>query len=108
MITADGSFGDLKRPDYINAEEKTIQELKQIGKPFVLILNSSRPYSEETVRLAAELGEKYGVNVVPVNCEQLKKDDVKKIMEQLLMEFPVTELDFYIPNGWRSCRRATG
>ncbi|HIR43828.1 MAG TPA: stage IV sporulation protein A [Candidatus Ventrisoma faecale] len=97
VITADGSFGDLKRPDYINAEEKTIQELKQIGKPFVLILNSSRPYSEETVRLAAELGEKYGVNVVPVNCEQLKKDDVKKIMEQLLMEFPVTELDFYIP-----------
>lgn len=97
VITTDGSFGDLKRSNYIPAEEKTIQELKTLGKPFILLLNSMKPYSDETMALVKELRDKYHVTVMAVNCEQLKKDDVYHILERVLKEFPVTEMDFYIP-----------
>lgn len=99
VITTDGSFGELKRDAYIDAEETAVRELKAIGKPFLVLLNSSRPYSEETVRLAKELQQRYGVTVLPVNCEQLKPEDIHHILEMVLREFPVTEVDFYIP-GW--------
>lgn len=97
MITTDGTIGELKRPNYIAAEERTITELKELGKPFIVLLNSVRPYSDETTALAKDMREKYGVTVMPVNCEQLKKDDVYHILERVLKEFPVTEMDFYIP-----------
>lgn len=97
VVTTDGSIGELKRPNYISAEEKTVQELKSLGKPFILLLNSLKPYSDETASLAKELMEKYQVAVLPVNCEQLKKDDIYHILDRVLKEFPVTELDFYIP-----------
>ncbi|PNV59732.1 stage IV sporulation protein A [Clostridium sp. chh4-2] len=97
VVTTDGSIGELKRPNYISAEEKTVQELKSLGKPFILLLNSLKPYSDETAALAKELTEKYQVAVLPVNCEQLKKDDIYHILDRVLKEFPVTELDFYIP-----------
>ncbi|WP_101875437.1 stage IV sporulation protein A [Lachnoclostridium edouardi] len=97
VITSDGSFGELKRQNYIPAEERTIQELKDIGKPFILLLNSMKPLSEETLAMAQDLKNKYGVTVLPVNCEQLKKEDIYHILEQVLKEFPVTEVDFFIP-----------
>lgn len=97
VVTTDGSIGDLKRDAYISAEEKTVQELKSLGKPFLILLNSTRPYSEETVNLSEEMGRKYGVTVLPVNCEQLKKEDIFHILEQVLKEFPVTQMNFYIP-----------
>ena len=97
VVTTDGSVGNLKRDAYISAEEKTVQELKSLGKPFLILLNSTRPYSEETVNLAEEMGRKYGVTVLPVNCEQLKKEDIFHILEQVLKEFPVTQMNFYIP-----------
>lgn len=97
VITSDGSFGELKRQNYIPAEERTIQELKEIGKPFILLLNSMKPLSEETLAMAQDLKNKYGVTVLPVNCEQLKKEDIYHILEQVLKEFPVTEVDFFIP-----------
>ena len=97
VVTTDGSIGELKRPNYISAEEKTVQELKSLGKPFILLLNSLKPYSDETTVLAKELMEKYQVAVLPVNCEQLKKDVIYHILDRVLKEFPVTELDFYIP-----------
>lgn len=97
VITTDGTFGEIKRESYIPAEEKTIKELKGLKKPFLVLLNSVRPYSEETKELAAQMEEKYDVHVMPVNCEQLKKDDVKGILEEVLREFPVTEIDFAIP-----------
>lgn len=97
VVTTDGSFGELRRDDYIKAEEMAIQELKDIGKPFIILLNSDRPYSEETGRLAREMQEGYGVTVMPVNCEQLKQEDIFQIMERVLKEFPVTEVDFFIP-----------
>lgn len=97
VITGDGSFGEIKRPSYMEAEEKTVRELKALGKPFLILLNSMRPYSDETKVLAGQMEEKYGVQVMPVNCEQLKKEDIRRIMETVLTEFPVAEMDFFIP-----------
>ena len=99
VVTGDGSFGELKRPDYIKAETKTIQELKDIGKPFVILLNSARPYAEETKVLAQSMTSQYGISVLPVNCEQLKKEDIERILATVLKEFPVSQMEFYIP-GW--------
>ena len=97
VVTTDGSIGDLPRENYVNAEEQTVQELEEIGKPYVVVLNSTRPYSEETVRIAEGLREKYQTAVLPVNCEQLKPGDIYQILKQVLFEFPVTEVDFQIP-----------
>lgn len=106
VVTADGSFGEIKRQGYIGAENRTIEELKNLGKPFVVLLNSARPYSDETARLAKEMSSNYGVSVLPVNCEQLKKDDIYHILEKILKEFPVTQLDFHIPK-WLEILPAT-
>ena len=97
VVTTDGSFGDIKRGSYTAAEEKTINELKAMKKPFLVLLNSMRPYSEETKQLAHQMEETYGVRVMPVNCEQLKKEDILSVLEAVLNEFPVTEIDYYIP-----------
>lgn len=97
VVTTDGSFSDIPREMYVPAEERTIRELSNINKPFIVLLNSSRPYSEETVQLAESMTEKYHVRVMPINCDQLRKDDVNSILENVLMEFPVTEIDFFAP-----------
>lgn len=96
-VTTDASFGELSRNDYLEAEERTISELKEIGKPFLVLLNSQKPFSEETKELAEKMGKTYGAAVLPVNCEQLKKEDIEMILGQVLKEFPVTEIDFRIP-----------
>ena len=97
VVTADGSFGEIKRAGYAAGEKAAVEELKAIGKPFIMLLNCERPYSEESAALAKNLENEYQVSVMPVNCEQLKKEDVTRILEKVLKEFPVTELDFYIP-----------
>ena len=88
VVTADGSFGELKRDSYVAPEEKTIRELQSIGKPFIVLVNTQKPYSEETKKLAASIEEKYGVSALPVNCEQLREDDIHHIIRQILFEFP--------------------
>ncbi len=97
VVTCDGSFGEIPREAYIPAEEKTVNELKRLGKPFVLLLNSQKPYSEEAMALTKELEEKYQVTAVCMNCEQMRKDDVYRLLEHILYEFPVQQLEFYIP-----------
>ena len=97
VVTTDGSFGDLPRTNYMAPEERTIEELKQLGKPFIVLLNTNKPYSNDTIQIAEEIADRYHVTVLPVNCEQLKKDDINKIMENILNVFPVTEVDFYMP-----------
>ncbi len=97
VITADGSFGELERAQYEAAEQKTIEELKQLRKPFVLLLNSQYPHNPNTITLAASLKEKYACDVLPVSCEQLRKEDILTILKSILLEFPVTSLNFYIP-----------
>lgn len=97
VVTTDGSFTEIGRAAYEPAEERTVSELKRIGKPFLVLLNSLKPYSAETVRLSKELGVKYGVGVLPVNCDQMHKEDIDRILEAVLYEFPVTKIDFFIP-----------
>lgn len=97
VVTTDGSFGDLPRENYIEPEERTVSELKNIGKPFLLLLNTSKPYSDQTIALSNDLSNKYDTTVVPVNCEQLKKEDINNIMVNILSVFPVSEIDFYLP-----------
>lgn len=97
VITTDGSVTDLPRQSYEQAEERVIDELKQIGKPFVVLLNTARPYSDETAALQQALSEKYGVAVMAVNCAQLKSEDIKSILEKVLYEFPMREIRFHFP-----------
>ncbi|MCD7922616.1 MAG: stage IV sporulation protein A [Clostridiales bacterium] len=99
VVTTDGSFTDIPRENYLPAEERTIHELKKIGKPFVVLMNTPKPYSAQTDALIAELSEKYQVPVLPVNCEQMKIEDIQKILQQVLYEFPVTRMEFFLP-GW--------
>ncbi len=97
VITTDGSFSELPRENYKPAEAKTIQELQSIGKPFIVLVNSQKPYSEEAKRTAQEIHNTYGVMTMTVNCEQLKEEDIHRIMEQMLEAFPVSEVRFFIP-----------
>lgn len=97
VITSDGNFGEIPRENFVQAEEQTVAELKKQGKPFLVVINSQLPHKEETRQLAKELQEKYLVPVVPVNCEQLKKEDVAQILEKILYEFPVTQIQFFVP-----------
>ncbi len=97
MVTTDGSFGEIPRENFIPAEEKTVEELKKAQKPFTIILNTQKPYKEETKALAKKMSETYGVIVLPINCEQLKNEDILTILEAVLSEFPIKCLAFYIP-----------
>lgn len=97
VVTTDGSIGDIERQGYIDAEEKTIRELQSIGKPFIVLVNSKKPYGDDARQMAETLEQQYGVKAIPVNCEQLKEDDIYQIMEAVLYEFPVSEVQFFIP-----------
>ena len=97
VITGDGSFGEIGRQQFISAEEKTVNELKMIGKPFVIVLNCVQPHSEHTQKLAEEMSERYGVACLPVNCDQMKTEDIYDIMRAILYEFPVISVNFYMP-----------
>lgn len=97
VVLTDGSFGELPRNNYLEAEQKTINALKKLHKPFLVLLNSERPLAEDTKHLATEIADKYQVEVLPVNCEQLKKEDIHTIMEQVLYEFPVSRMEFFMP-----------
>ena len=98
VITTDGSIGEIPRENYISAEEKTILALKQQKKPFLVIVNSKRPYSEEALSVASRISDQYDVTCMTANCEQLKKEEILTILQNVLYEFPITTLDFYMPH----------
>ncbi|MBQ1193385.1 MAG: stage IV sporulation protein A [Lachnospiraceae bacterium] len=97
VVTCDGSFGELPRSSYVAPERKTIEELKNLGKPFIVLLNSNKPYSEDTKKLAMEISENNGVSVIPVNIAQLKIDDINNMLLEILESFPVSEIGFVVP-----------
>lgn len=97
VVTCDGSFGEIPRENFRESEERTVEELKKQGKPFLILVNSQKPYKEETLKLTEELQKKYQTAAISVNCEQLRKDDVVRILEKILYEFPVRQVEFYIP-----------
>ena len=97
VVTTDGTITDIDREDYVEAERRVINELKEINKPFVVVLNSVIPKDEETERLRLELEEKYEVPVISVNCAQMQSDDMAAIMERILYEFPICEIGINVP-----------
>ena len=101
VITTDGSFSEIPRESYIDAEKRVISELKAINKPFVVLLNSSEPESKYAQEVAEELEAKYDVSVMAVNCAELTGEDITKIINKILMEFPLSEIKIKIP-GWLS------
>ena len=95
VVTTDGSVTDIPRSDYLEAEERVIRELQELGKPFVVLVNSLHP--EEARPLAEELQQKYGVRCLAVNCLELGEGDLQEILRSLLYEFPVQELQLFFP-----------
>lgn len=97
VVTTDGSITDIDRENYVSAEERVIRELKAINKPFVILLNSSTPNSEETISLRNSLEEKYNAPVVISDILNLKESDITAIFSRVLEEFPVSEIGFKLP-----------
>ncbi|HHU76891.1 MAG TPA: stage IV sporulation protein A [Firmicutes bacterium] len=98
VVTTDGTITDLDRENYIMAEQRVIAELREIGKPFVIILNSSKPYSQSTIELKNELAREYEVPVVALNCLELNENDINLIFREVLFEFPVQEISINLPS----------
>lgn len=99
VITTDGTIGEIPRDDYIEAEKRVIEELKALGKPFVVLLNSVSPDSSSTKKLVSEMVGEYGVPVLAVNCKTLSEDQIKEILRHVLFEFPIKEVGVDLP-GW--------
>ena len=97
VMTTDGSITDIPREDYIEAEERVINELKQLNKPFVIVLNSNNPFSDYTRNLAQNLEEKYSTPVMPVNCANLNIEDINSIFVKMLYEFPIDQINLNFP-----------
>jgi stage IV sporulation protein A len=97
IVTGDGSFGEIGREGFAPVEQELISQMKELGKPFIVILNSAKPKSPETGEMADNLSKQYGVKVLPVNCDQLRGDDILEILKNILFEFPVSQIYFYIP-----------
>lgn len=97
VVTTDGSISDIPRDEYAEAEERVINELKEINKPFVVVLNCMDPNSENSRSLAKELSEKYSVPVIPISCLDINEADFKEILSSVLYEFPIKEIDIKLP-----------
>lgn len=97
VVTTDGSFTDISRADYVPAEERVVAELKQVGKPFAVVLNTVDPLSEAAYALKTELEEKYDAPVCIVNALDMSEGDISRIMESILLEFGVRMVDFELP-----------
>lgn len=98
VMTTDGSISDIPRHAYEPAEERAVNELKAIGKPFVIVLNSAQPRSETAQRLRGELEAKYGVSCICVSCLELDEEDVTYIISAVLREFPLSRMEIFLPS----------
>ena len=105
VVTSDGSFGEFSRANYVEAEETVVNELKEIGKPYIVLLNTANPSSNEAIQLTEELRNKYSVPVLPVNVELMQERDMYNILREALYEFPVVEVKVNIPD-WISVLNA--
>jgi stage IV sporulation protein A len=97
VITTDGTISEIPREDYLEAEERVIRELQELGKPFIVLLNSADPGSERATSISRDIASRYGVNCMPVNCLELGEEDVSNILKAVLYEFPMQELDLFLP-----------
>lgn len=99
VVTTDGSISDIPREEYEEAELRVIEELRQINKPFVILLNCMEPGSAQAMALRGRLQERYQVPVVAVNCMDLGESDIREILADVLFQFPVREIALELP-GW--------
>lgn len=97
VVTTDGSISDIPRDEYEEAEERVVNELKELNKPFVVLLNCMYPNGESAQQLCSELSAKYCVPVMAVNCLELREQEIKEIITQILFEFPVKEIGVDLP-----------
>ena len=97
VVTTDGSIGELNRDDYVEAEAKVVNELKDIGKPFIIVLNSKNPNSEATKTLAQDLSNTYNVTVLPLSILDMRSEDIYEVLKAALYEYPVLDIKFNIP-----------
>jgi len=97
VLVTDGSISDIPRSNYVETEERVISELKELRKPFIVILNSTHPYDKETLELAEELSEKFDVSVMPLDCAAMSIEQIYSVLEEVLYEFPVQEVNIRLP-----------
>ena len=97
VITTDGTITDIPRTDYLEAEDRVIRELKEIGKPFVVLVNSRDPNAELCRSVAEELEQRYQVQCLCTDCQNMAQEEMIDLLQQLLYEFPLQELDFFLP-----------
>lgn len=98
LVTTDGSITEIERESYLEAEERVVAELKELDKPFVIVLNSVDPFSVETRALSEKMQAEYDVSVVAVDAMNMTNDDVLRVLQEALYEFPVTEVDVHLPD----------
>ncbi|MFD1018493.1 stage IV sporulation protein A [Thalassobacillus hwangdonensis] len=98
VVTTDGSIGEISRSDYVDAEERIVNELKEVGKPFIMIINSVKPYHQETDLLRQQLSEKYDIPVLAQSVESMREEDVYSVLREALYEFPVLEVNVNLPS----------
>ena len=99
VVTTDGTITDIERNNYIEAEERVVKELKDLNKPFIMVLNSTKPNEPETETLRKQIQEKYDVPVVSADCARMSIDNVNNVLENVLFEFPMKEINLTLP-GW--------
>jgi stage IV sporulation protein A len=97
LITTDGSITDIDRESYVEVEERVVEELKSINKPFIIVLNSSHPYEPETIELRKSLEEKYDVPVQTMDILNMKEEDMTNVFQRVLKEFPIKEVNIDMP-----------
>ena len=102
VVTTDGSIGEIPRKEYIDAENQVISELKEIGKPFIVVLNSVHPTHPDTEKLAEKLREEHSIPVIPVSVESMSEKEIYNILKEALFEFPVLSVNVNIPD-WIAC-----
>ena len=98
VVTCDGSINEIPREEYEEAEERVVQELRELNKPFAVLLNCADPSKEQVKELRQQMEEKYQVPVVALNCLELEEEDIRRILSNVLMEFPVKEIKINIPH----------
>lgn len=102
IVTTDGSIGEFSREEYIECEKRVVTELKEIGKPFIVLLNSTHPMLPETEKLSEKMREEYNVPTIPINIENMNEKDIYNILREALYEFPVLEVKVNMPE-WIAC-----
>ena len=97
VVTTDGTITDIPRENYLEAEERVINELKELGKPFLVLLNSAHPEAERARSIRADIASRYDVTCVAANCLEISREDVTGLLQNVLYEFPIKELDLFLP-----------